>query len=68
MIMCGRPSCSPTERENVGGMAFITFPLLRHSSRWWLYFLTHALLVLTAGTLAFELAQGPSRGVFRIRL
>jgi len=49
-------------------MAFITLPFLHHSSHWWLYFLTYALLVLTAGTLIFELAQGLSRGLSRTRL
>ncbi len=49
-------------------MLFITLSLLRQSSRWWLYFLTYTLLVLTAGTLTFELAQGPSRGLSRTRL
>ena len=42
--------------------------LFGHSSRWWLYFLTAALLVLTIGTLFFALARGPSRGLSRTRL
>ena len=37
--------------------------LFGHSSRWWLYFLTAALLVLTIGTLFFALARGPSGSV-----
>jgi len=42
--------------------------LFGHDSRWWLSFLTYALLALTAGTLVFEFAQGPSRGLSRTRL
>lgn len=43
-----------------------TFP--HHSSAWWLYLLTYALLAVTASSVLFEISQGLSRGLSRLRL
>jgi len=46
----------------------LAVPLLHHTSRWWLYLLTVALLAALVGTVAFEAAQGTSRRLSRVRL
>ncbi len=49
-------------------MVSLAITFFRHSSRWWLYFLTYALLAAIVGSIVFEATQGVSRPLSRVRL
>ncbi len=48
----------------------LLFPriLPHHSTAWWLYLLTYALLAVTVSSVLFETSQGLSRGLSRLRV